>query len=67
MAWHSTKRREELITVLAGWLWLETRATPHRTRRHRVRFGQGAFIPSHTMHRLINASRSAARYLYVTG
>ena len=67
MAWHSTQRREELITVLAGRLWLETRGARSRARRRRVGKGQCAFIRAHTMHRLINATRATARYVYVTG
>ena len=65
MAWHSTHDREELIIVLRGRLSLEL--LPARRRARALRPGQCAFIPTQTMHRLINASRSAACYVYVTG
>ena len=67
VAWHSTRRREELITILAGRLSLEFLAARRRVRCLPLRSGQCAFVRAHTIHRMVNASRATARYMYVTG
>ena len=74
MPWHSTHNREELIIVLRGHVQLETQPRPQppadggagRIRTTTVRAGQCAFLPSYTVHQIVNRSRRQARYVYVT-
>jgi len=66
MDWHSTHAREELLIVLASRVHLEVVATSRRLRRFPLTAGQCAWLPSHTLHRVVNPSPATARYLYVT-
>lgn len=66
MPWHSTHDREELLLVLAGRVRLETQTGRGIIRARPVRSGQYVFLPSQTLHQVVNASRGASRYLYVT-
>jgi len=68
MPWHSTKSREELVLVIEGRVRLDVRgARSGRVRQRAVREGSFAFLPAHTPHQVVNTSRRAARYVYVTG
>ena len=63
MEWHSTKAREELLIVLVGRVTLELKdGAPKQLRE-----GRCAFVPSRTMHRVVNRTRAAAVYIYCTG
>ena len=64
--WHSTGAREELIIALAGTVRLELGRVvrPHTAL---LRAGRCAFIPSATIHRVVNRTTRTAHYLYVTG
>lgn len=76
MDWHSTGDREELLILLAGRVQVEVEARPGgsarragasaRITRVALSVGQCAFIPSEIPHRVLNRSRTAAHYLYVT-
>jgi quercetin dioxygenase-like cupin family protein len=75
MHWHTTGAREELVIVLAGRPVVELlsgrgvpdgRALQPRACRMALRVGQSLYIPAHTVHRVINPSRTRARYIYVT-
>jgi mannose-6-phosphate isomerase-like protein (cupin superfamily) len=66
MAWHSTKAREELLVPLAGRVVLETRTPLGACRRYALSRERCAWLPVRTLHRVVNDSRSEARYLYVT-
>jgi len=66
MDWHSTKDREELLIILAGGVSLEVQTLRRRRRARSLSAGQCAFIPAETTHRVVNRSRTIARYLYVT-
>ena len=66
MPWHSTRSREELVIILSGRVRLEICASQRRSRRTELRAGQCAWLPAHTRHCVVNASRRAAHYLYVT-
>ena len=65
MDWHSTHAREELLVALAGRVRVEVRSA-HRLRRLSLTSGMCAFLPRQTLHRVVNRSPAAARYLYVT-
>jgi mannose-6-phosphate isomerase-like protein (cupin superfamily) len=65
MGWHSTGRREELVILLAGRVRLDV-DTSAQIARWSLRAGECAFIPPETPHRVVNRSRTLARYLYVT-
>ena len=65
MDWHSTHAREELLVALAGRVRVEVRSA-HRLRRLTLKAGTCAFLPRHTLHRVVNQSSLMARYLYVT-
>lgn len=67
MDWHSTNTREELLVALAGWVRVEVRASSQKIQRLRLSAGSCSFLPTQTLHRVVNASRAIARYLYVTG
>ena len=67
MPWHSTGTREELIIVLRGRLTLQVRNRAGGIRCRQVAAGGAIFVPKATVHQLMNASRAAARYVYVTG
>ena len=71
MDWHSTGDREELLILLAGRVQVEVDSARRagasaRITRVALSAGQCAFIPSEILHRVLNRSRTAARYLYVT-
>ena len=66
MDWHSTDRREELIVVIEGGVVLELQSMAGRRRIMRLSAGYSAFLPSQTPHRVVNRSRTTARYLYIT-
>ena len=66
MDWHSTREREELLVMLEGRVQLELRLS-HRTSRVLLRVGACAWLPPHTLHRVVNRSAVSARYVYVTG
>lgn len=65
MEWHSTRRREELLVILAGRADLEVR-TPRRVRRIFLKPGQAIVLAAETVHRVVNRSRQVLRYLYIT-
>jgi len=66
MDWHSTKSREELLIALRGWLHVEIGRSRGAARRIRLKSGQRLFLPTHTLHRVVNRSSRQARYIYVT-
>ena len=66
MAWHSTQAREEILVPLAGRVVLETRTPRGAHRRYALSADRCAWLPVRTLHRVVNASGSDARYLYVT-
>jgi len=66
MPWHSTEHREELIVVLAGRPEVVYRMASGRLRRLRLAAGQCVFLPAVTQHTVVNRTRRAATYLYVT-
>ena len=66
MDWHSTRSREEILIALAGRVSLEVQSAAHVTRRIPLRAGQCVFLPTQTLHRVVNRSRAKAQYLYVT-
>ena len=66
MEWHSTREREELIVVIAGRVALELQSIEGRRRIAPLAAGQSAFLPSHTLHRMVNRSRTAVHYIYIT-
>jgi mannose-6-phosphate isomerase-like protein (cupin superfamily) len=66
MAWHSTQAREEVLIPLAGRVVLETRTLRGRQRCHALSTVRCAYLPARTLHRVVNASSTEARYLYVT-
>ena len=66
MDWHSTRAREELLVALRGSLRLEVQDARRRIRLTPLRAGQCAFVPSQTVHRIINRSRAQADYIYIT-
>ena len=65
MDWHSTRSREELLVVLAGRADLEVRVS-NRVRRIPLPQGQAVLLAAGTVHRVVNRSRRATRYLYIT-
>jgi mannose-6-phosphate isomerase-like protein (cupin superfamily) len=67
MDWHSTQDREELLIMLAGQVDLQRASRRGIARSIRLRSGQCAWLPSRTIHRVVNDSRRPAQYLYVTG
>jgi len=66
MDWHSTHAREELLIVLASRVRLEVAVASRRLRRFQLTTGQCAWLPAHTLHRVVNPFTATARYLYVT-
>ena len=66
MPWHSTERREELLIGLTGTVRVVTERAGRR-RSVVVEAGACVFLPQDTPHCVVNATRRAARYLYVTG
>ena len=66
MDWHSTREREELLVMLEGRVQLELRLS-RRTSQVPLRAGECAWLPPHTLHRVVNRSAVPARYVYVTG
>ena len=66
MPWHSTGDREELVIVLGGSVRLEARLRPRHVSAETVQAGQCAFMPPQTLHQVVNRSKVAATYLYVT-
>ena len=66
MPWHSTGGREELLLVLEGRVRLAVRASGGLVRPRMVREGSCAFLPVRTPHCVVNPSRRAVRYVYVT-
>lgn len=66
MDWHSTKSREELLITLQGLVQVEVKR-PHRTpRRVPLKNGACLLLPPHTWHRVVNAAKKSAHYLYIT-
>jgi len=70
MDWHSTRAREELLIALDGRIRVEVltsrRAAAPRTRQIPLNAGECLYLPRRTQHRVLNMSRTPARYLYVT-
>ena len=67
MAWHSTRLREELLIALTGTMHVEIEPPAKgRTRSLILKAGDCVFLPRATVHRVVNRSPGAARYLYVT-
>lgn len=66
MEWHSTRAREELLIALRGTVRVEVRVAPRRIRSTKLRAGQCALLPRRTVHRVVNRSRAASHYLYIT-
>ena len=66
MDWHSTHQREELLIILAGQADLEVQTPAHPVRRIPLRRGQSIFLAVETIHRIVNRSRRAVRYVYIT-
>lgn len=67
MDWHSTEAREELLLCFSGSLVVSVKGAAHRMRRISLRVGQGVFLPRATRHAVMNPSKRAAAYVYVTG
>ena len=65
MDWHTTGGREELLIIMQGQVIVQTRRG--RSRRIALAAGRTLFIPPQTAHRVVNAQRAPARYIYVTG
>lgn len=65
MAWHSTRDRQELLIMLSGRVGLDTRRSARRARRLTLRAGQCVLLPTRTLHRVVNASKAGAHYVYV--
>jgi mannose-6-phosphate isomerase-like protein (cupin superfamily) len=65
MAWHSTRDREELILVVAGRVVVQVKQAG-RGRRAVVTQGRCLFLGARTEHAVLNDSRRAAQYVYVT-
>jgi mannose-6-phosphate isomerase-like protein (cupin superfamily) len=65
VAWHSTRQREELLLGVAGSVRIDYGAG--RPRSLTMAAGQCVFIPPGTPHRVVNASSTAAQYIYVVG
>lgn len=63
MEWHTTGEREELLLGVAG----RVRIDVGTRRRIVLGAGQSLFLPRGTRHRVVNASRAAGVYVYVTG
>ena len=66
MEWHSTDVREELLIPLKGWARVEIQSSRSVRRQLRLGDGQCLLLPKHTMHRVVNVSTKASRYLYIT-
>ena len=70
MDWHSTRAREELLIALDGRIRVEVltsrRTSALRARQIPLNAGECLYLPRHTQHRVLNMSRTPARYLYVT-
>ena len=66
MPWHSTGNREELVIVLGGKVRFESRLNGSRIKAVTIQAGECVFVPSHTMHQVVNRSKASAEYLYVT-
>ena len=66
MEWHSNGGAEELLVALQGAVQVEVRRGG-RCRRRRLGAGQTLFLPMRTPHRVVNASKRIARYVYVRG
>ena len=64
--WHSTDAREELLIALQGTVCVEREDGRRRITATSLPAGQCAFLPCATIHRVVNRSRKAAHYLYVT-
>jgi len=67
MEWHSTRHREELLIVLRGQIQLEWQQASGRSRSLALPAGRCASLPPKVWHRVVNAARQDAHYLYVTG
>lgn len=67
MPWHSTRRREELLLVLRGALRVEWVQPRQQIIAQPLRAGHALWLPAQTIHRVVNAARRKARYIYVTG
>ncbi len=67
MSWHSTRGREELLLVLHATLRVEIVRPRQQVIPHPLRAGQTLWLPAQTIHRVVNVTRRAARYVYVTG
>ncbi|MBI1992786.1 MAG: cupin domain-containing protein [Candidatus Omnitrophica bacterium] len=66
MAWHSTGSREELLIALEGRVRVEAQTSRRSVRSISLKSGSCVFLPEATRHRVVNRSRAAARYLYIT-
>lgn len=64
MPWHSTRGREELLIAWRGTMHVEVNRA--RLLRRKVRAGQCLFLPSQTLHRVVNRSTAEVAYLYIT-
>ena len=67
IAWHSTRRREELLIILEGSVSVEAYDRRHRVRTTRLTPGACAFLAAQVRHRVVNRSARPAQYIYVTG
>ena len=65
MDWHSTRTREELLIALEGRVRVERQAHG-RISAMALAAGYSLFLSSQTLHRVVNRSRRAARYIYIT-
>ena len=65
--WHSTKDREELLLVIQGEVVLSVGQAMGKMQNKHLKQGQGIFLPKTTRHCVVNRSRHASQYVYVTG
>lgn len=66
MDWHSTKSREELLIALQGLVQVEVQRSHRPPRRIPLKNGACLWLPPHTRHRVVNAAKTPAHYLYIT-
>jgi len=66
MDWHSTHGREELLITLSGRVRMDIQSTPRRVTPVMLKAGRCALLPKRTLHRVVNRSKTEARYIYVS-
>lgn len=67
MPWHSTREREELLLVVRSALRVEIVRPRQQVAIRQLQAGQSLWLPSQTIHRVVNTERRCSLYVYVTG